>query len=232
MPVVQYFNMPVSLANIMWGSMRKLFSVISQLIGASILSLLINSLAMAHDSVVVVPLNTCKEDPNLVPENIPVGVTICGVAGTLKVSDFFVDQGNGTVIDSSTGLMWQQVDDGNMYNWYRAAGVVEAALNPDGAIDVCGNLTLGGHNDWRLPTKDELKGLVWCSNGTSTPLPDGDSCGSGYNSPTINSIFSCRPDIYWSASGYDEISAWFVYFDEGFAAWSYRSLNFYVRCVR
>ncbi len=189
--------------------MKKLISVISQLIGIFCLFLFINSSAAAHNKVVVIPLSTCKGDPNLVPENIPVGVTICGVQGTLTAP--FLDRGNGTVTDSSTGLIWQQADDGNYYNWYEAAGVYHASYNP-GSIDACGDLYLGGHSDWRLPTKDELKGLVWCSNGTSTPLPDLSTCGSGHTSPTINAQFSCRSAGYWSSSAYDADSAWGVGF--------------------
>ena len=50
--------------------------------------------------------------------------------------------GDGTVTDQVTGLMWQQVDGGEM-TW-------------DGAKAYAGQLMLGGHTDWRLPTGREL----------------------------------------------------------------------------
>ena len=71
----------------------------------------------------------------------------------------YTDNGNGTVTDNNTGLMWQKQDDGNRYNWYQASGTYNAAYNPT-SQDVCGSLTLGSHSDWRLPTKKELMSIV------------------------------------------------------------------------
>ncbi len=56
------------------------------------------------------------------------------------------DNGDGTVTDSGSGLMWQQATGGHM-DWYAA-------------MSYCNNLSLGGHSGWRLPTKDELEGLA------------------------------------------------------------------------
>lgn len=57
----------------------------------------------------------------------------------------FTDNGNGTVTDNNTGLMWQKTDGGEM--------TFEATA------DYCKNLTLGGFTDWRLPTGIELFSL-------------------------------------------------------------------------
>ncbi len=69
------------------------------------------------------------------------------------------DNGDGTVTDNNTGLMWQQQDDGNVYDWYEASGIYDATSNPS-SLNVCGSLNLGGHSDWRLPTDKELQGIV------------------------------------------------------------------------
>jgi predicted negative regulator of RcsB-dependent stress response len=58
----------------------------------------------------------------------------------------FVDNGNGTITDTKTGLMWQKEDDGQ-----------KRTLRD--SEDYCKNLTIGGHRDWRLPTIDELSSL-------------------------------------------------------------------------
>ena len=54
----------------------------------------------------------------------------------------FTDNGNGTITDNNSGLMWQKTDGGEM--------TFEAAS------DYCKNLNLGGYYDWRLPTGVEL----------------------------------------------------------------------------
>jgi hypothetical protein len=58
----------------------------------------------------------------------------------------FTVNGDGTVTDNVTGLMWQQSDGGEI--------TFEAALL------YCDTLTLGGHADWRLPTSHELFGII------------------------------------------------------------------------
>ena len=59
----------------------------------------------------------------------------------------FVDNGNGTISDLATGLMWQKSDDGVARNWSEALSYSE-------------NLVLGSHNDWRLPNAKELQSIV------------------------------------------------------------------------
>ena len=58
----------------------------------------------------------------------------------------FTDNGNGTITDNITGLMWQKTDGGEMT--YENAAVY------------CENLVLGGCSDWRMPTSHELFGIL------------------------------------------------------------------------
>jgi len=48
--------------------------------------------------------------------------------------------------DPATGLMWTKTDNGSSVSW-------------DQATYYCRNLKLAGHNDWRLPTINELSGI-------------------------------------------------------------------------
>lgn len=48
--------------------------------------------------------------------------------------------------DPSTGLMWTKRDNGESVSWQQA-------------MDYCQHLQLAGHDDWRLPTIDELSGI-------------------------------------------------------------------------
>ncbi|MCK9420319.1 MAG: DUF1566 domain-containing protein [Nitrospirae bacterium] len=131
--------------------------------------------------------------------------------------------GNGTVTDNNTGLMWQQQDDGNTYNWYKASGTYDATDNPT-TQDVCGELTTGGLSDWRLPSKKELMSIVDYS--------------IQYPGPTINPIFTNTKYVdylNWSSTtlAYDPGSAWLVVFDNGGVyGGSGKYGSGYVRCVR
>jgi hypothetical protein len=56
-------------------------------------------------------------------------------------------QARGYWTDPSTGLMWAARDNGKRVGWHKATRY-------------CRNLRLAGHSDWRLPTIEELHGLV------------------------------------------------------------------------
>ena len=88
------------------------------------------------------------------------------VRGDSYGNNNFVDNGNGTVTDSSVDLMWQQSDSGSGFNW-------------DSALSYCEELNLAGQTDWRLPNAKELQYLLDYSRSPSTT-----------SSPAIDSIFS------------------------------------------
>lgn len=69
-----------------------------------------------------------------------------GEENVYGVNDF-VDNGDGTVTDKATGLMWQQEDDGNTYDWVEALAMAY-------------NSELAGYTDWRLPNTKELQSIV------------------------------------------------------------------------
>ncbi len=64
----------------------------------------------------------------------------------------FRDNGDGTVTDLNTGLMWQAVPPTDGYSWQEA-------------VDYCNKLELGGHSDWRLPSAKELFSISDFSEG-------------------------------------------------------------------
>lgn len=70
------------------------------------------------------------------------------VRGDTYGQNDFTDNGDGTVNDLSSGLIWQQAD--SIY-----------ALNWGGALSYCENLTLGGVDDWRLPDIKELFSIAF-----------------------------------------------------------------------
>ena len=91
---------------------------------------------------------------------------ICVRGNTYGVNSF-TDNGDGTITDQATGLMWQQADDGVARNWEQALAYAES-------------LTLASHSDWRLPNAKELQSIVDYTRSPSTT-----------NSAAIDPLFSC-----------------------------------------
>ena len=118
----------------------------------------------------------------------------------------FTDNGNGTVTDSGTGLMWQQAE-GGLMTW-------------DNALSYCEGLSLGGNSDWRLPNVTELESIT---------------DDTRYN-PAINTTYfpNANASGYWSSTTYADGTdgAWGVGFGNGFVYYSTKSDSVYVRCVR
>lgn len=91
-----------------------------------------------------------------------------------------------------------------------------------------------GKTDWRVPTKNELKLLIACTN-TTIISNDSGSCTGGSPNPSVNSFFpNTVNNAYWSALTYvgNTNLAWYVQFNTG-ASVSYnaKSNGFYIRCV-
>ena len=125
-------------------------------------------------------------------------------------SPVLVDNGDGTVTDTRSGLMWEQAEPGDM-TW-------------SGAIDYCETLDLAGHDDWRLPSLNELLSIVDYERTSpamdTTAFPD-----AGTN-------------VLWSSSSLDGNpgAGWFVNFSTGRTDYSDnamgKSTRYHVRAVR
>ncbi len=117
----------------------------------------------------------------------------------------YTDNGDGTVTDTSTGLMWKQT--GSSGTWEQA-------------LSYCENLSRADYTDWRLPTIKELRSLVDYSllnpAISKTYFPDAVS------------------SFYWSSTTYarDPYGAWGVNFTDGLDGGYYKYYSYYVRAVR
>ena len=133
-----------------------------------------------------------------------------------------VDNGDGTITDSKTGLMWKKclegVDGDNCENNSPSTFNWQEALQQPGTVN--GGDGFAGHRDWRLPDIVELRSLVE------------EQC---YN-PAINSNrFPNMPsDSVWSGSpfAFNSAYAWYVSFSYGYTHAYHRYSKFAVRLVR
>jgi hypothetical protein len=137
-----------------------------------------------------------------------------------KLGFSFTNVTGGCVQDNVTGLMWEvKTIDGGSRDWatpypYATASGVAATANT--APGLC------NHTDWRLPTPDELQGLV----DYSVAAPG----------PTIDTTWipNTKGSVFWSVSSYlpDSTKAWGVDFSTGFVGPYPNTEAHYVRVVR
>ncbi|MCP4755353.1 MAG: DUF1566 domain-containing protein, partial [Proteobacteria bacterium] len=117
----------------------------------------------------------------------------------------YTDNGDGTITDANTLLMWQKLD-------------ADAAKTWPNAGSFCQSLSLGSYSDWRLPHVKELQSLL--------------DFGS---SPLINASFlNTNSASYWTATPLASAteSAWMVGFNDGSVSGDAKSKYHLVRCVR
>ncbi|MFX1563741.1 MAG: DUF1566 domain-containing protein [Promethearchaeota archaeon] len=105
----------------------------------------------------------------------------------------FIDNGDGTITDNATGLMWSQADSGEGFNWEGALAWVHQK-NDENFL---------GYNDWRLPNAKELQSIVDYTRSPDTT-----------NSAAIDPIFNVTSIIdeggetnypfYWTSTTHVE----------------------------
>jgi hypothetical protein len=130
----------------------------------------------------------------------------------------YQDNGNGTVTDRATGLIWKQYAEGRSgagcatgsaqtFTWQAALQHAEAAV-------------FAGSSLWRLPNKNELASLV----------------ERRCDFPAINATFfpNTPSSWFWSSSPSANYSggAWDVHFGGGLVAYDGKDGTLYVRLVR
>jgi hypothetical protein len=122
------------------------------------------------------------------------GNTACGM-------NQLIDNGDGTITDNATGLMWMKSDNGVGILWENALSYAEG-------------FEYAGYTDWRLPDAKELQSIIDYSRSPATT-----------GSAAIDPLFNCtqitneagNPDYpsYWSGTTFSSLTptngTWAVY---------------------
>lgn len=120
----------------------------------------------------------------------------------------FIDNGDGTVTLPALGLMFTQ------------ATITDRDVTQHQAVELCRELRTAGHDDWRLPSAQELFALVDHSR----------------HNPAIDTAFfpDTKPDWYWTSTecAWSPVHAWYVSFYSGNCDYDYRDDLGLVRAVR
>jgi len=104
--------------------------------------------------------------------------------------NLYIDNGDGTISDLATGLMWQMSDDGETRDWQEA-------------LEYSENLELANYDDWRLPNIKELQSIVDYTRSLDTT-----------DSPAIDPLFvltemtdpegALNYGFYWSSTSHQD----------------------------
>ena len=134
------------------------------------------------------------------------------VRGDVYGENNFVDNGDGTVTDLATGLMWQQADSGVGMDW-------------EDALDYAEDLELAGYDDWFLPDIKQLQSIIDYTQSPSavnvedvgpaidtdyfqiTGLPDGTT-----NTDGDYPYFWSSTSAYFGVDNPEYYYAWYVAF--------------------
>lgn len=119
------------------------------------------------------------------------------------------ERSNNIVTDKETGLIWQ--DDTAVTTKVKSADI----------SGYCGTVTLGGHTDWRLPTRKELGSLINYSPTASHAMP----------SEFLN-VATSSGDFYATSTSYNASNMYAIRFDTGREQYQPTASSKYVRCVR
>ena len=123
------------------------------------------------------------------------------------IQKHFVDNGDGTITDSLTNLIWQKVPYSDTLTW-------------ENALTYADTLTYASDTDWRLPNIKELESI---------------SIESSIQ-PSLDTIFHITNSLaqYWASTTLPNqtTKAWYLDTHYGITTYDYKTSRLYVLCVR
>ena len=144
------------------------------------------------------------------------------IANNSPAKGRYMLNGNGTVTDVATGLIWQRCSLGQVWDTSVRTCTGENADRHswDEALQQSDSNTFADKDDWRLPNVEELRSIVAYDR----------------HSPAINSsVFPSTSGLYWSSSPYASSSysaSWAIDFNTGGDSYYHRDWELHVLLVR
>ena len=128
--------------------------------------------------------------------------------------------------DQSTGIQWyngnyidiRAYGSGLFEGKYNTAMIYNTQGGASSAAAICGNLSLGGYNDWYLPSIEELNKMY-------------QNIGQG-NTLGLGNVGNFANNVYWSSTEYDKYYAWEQFFGDGTQYYPNKDYTDNVRAVR
>jgi uncharacterized protein DUF1566 len=124
----------------------------------------------------------------------------------------YTDNGDGTITDNTTGLMWEKKsqdgsihDYGNTYTWsgpsYGTTNVMDGTITSVFLATLNAGGGFAGHTDWRIPNRFELESILNFENqGPTVGSEFNNNCMAGCN---VTMCSCTQPSIvlpYWSST--------------------------------
>lgn len=117
--------------------------------------------------------------------------------------------GDSVYIDEQKGFMWQNIQSNKelLFSWEEAK-------------EHCESLRFYGHEDWWLPSEDQIVTIVDMARKKGKKIK--------------KEFTYFQPAPYWTATTYafNAPHAWYVDFNDGVSRSAEKEKKFYVRCVR
>ncbi len=196
-----------------------------------VLGFLSPAVGLAATPIVDTGQTTCYDDAGEIDRPQP-GEPFHGQDAHYQgIQPAYQDNGDGTVTDLNTGLMWQRTPSFEHYTWAQATVYARS-------------LGLAGHDDWRVPTVKELYSIVAFTGDQHDLRPYLDTDYFDFEYPDTAQGYRIMDAQYWSSNKYvgrtmfGDVSAFGFNFADGRIK-SYPTgegrgptKRTYVRCVR
>jgi len=127
--------------------------------------------------------------------------------------NMLVDNGDGTISDLATGLMWMKYDSG----FYNLGPTGDGRMDWKAALKYCESIQYAGYDDWRLPDTKQLHSIL--DYNRSPDITD---------SAAIDPLFECTPIVnmaglkdwgyYWTSTPFGRNVTIYVSFGRAMGA--------------